>query len=581
MQLLFFLFFVPSSHHLSDTLACNRLLGVLVSLIETFSMLHSFCTKMSDFETLPATIITHISRFTETNDLLQLRVSSKIFFSFLTGEESEAIWRDALLKDFAFEDGVAVSSGSGINSNNDNNHLQTLKIHPQRNALQNQDSTEAQSESPTSIFGYGLSEADSLFIASCSFESWKHWSKASRIFHRIDDNQHDDSDADMNKESQLETRYKLSYINGPFFLRAAKLWSDIEQWCKSDESGAFGNAMLATLEPGVPREKGRFSQIIHSKEATHAFEAVFAFCGGQASLEPLMGSSEFREKSMLGMFGGYKVYDHFQCTMLCSAQDAYRMEIPDHSIISGNFLSRRFRYIAVNVKTGKLNVLSVHNGRTYAFRACKNENGRYDDGLLWMEEYARRLRNRELGLGSVEVFGPLSQQVLSPFPSGQSPLASRKVTQGIEVVASSVGAIEIMTVVYSIRIRILTEQEDGYMKPDERGFETCQLSTRHWRLIDSNSDGGPDIVNGEGVVGLLPLLKEGGYRDDHVGRSGDVVRGTEENGTFVYQSCASIESGTFEGRIKFIPGSINQPTGDPFFVEVGRFALELESDITF
>jgi len=463
-------------------------------------------------------------------------------------------------------------------------YRQSLRIHPDR---------ESRSRTvKTSIFGYTLSER-SVFVASNAFESWKHWSKASNIFYKCtveDSGDDDDDDDDANDDDDDDDGMDHpEYINGPYFLRAAKLWSTLNQWCMSNQSGTFGNLIHDTFEPGVNRKRGRFANCAanigsaaHSH--AHAFEAIFAFCDGQTKILPIRAgrrrpTGADADQVALGLFGGYRVYDHEQCTRLCVTKDALEIGLGNYAVISGNFLSERFRGIAMDHQGG-LHILTVENGSIYfspAFESSSSASGRAknDIGLLWMEEYARRLESAELNVRSVKFEDGVPRDVISPFPSGNSPLASRKVTRGVEVVASSVGAFEIMTVVYSLRIRILTEGEEGYMTVAERGFDTCQLSTRHWKLVESNQ-GQVDNVHGEGVVGRYPLLREGGYRDDTSNAMNVIEAGSREAGTFHYQSCASFPSGTFEGRIKFIPGSINEPEGESFFVEVGRFALELE-----
>lgn len=50
-------------------------------------------------------------------------------------------------------------------------------------------------------------------------------------------------------------------------------------------------------------------------------------------------------------------------------------------------------------------------------------------------------------------------------------------------------------------------------------------------------------VNGTGVIGKYPVLREGGYRDDMQGRSEKVRPGQECEGEFVYQSCSGSLSG--------------------------------------
>ena len=79
-------------------------------------------------------------------------------------------------------------------------------------------------------------------------------------------------------------------------------------------------------------------------------------------------------------------------------------------------------------------------------------------------------------------------------------------------------------------------------------------------------------MNGEGVIGKFPILFEGGY-----------INGSGERnlGSFIYQSCTGREmnNGTFEGHMSFIPGSIRQPTGEPFNVYVGQFELSMSPSL--
>ena len=120
------------------------------------------------------------------------------------------------------------------------------------------------------------------------------------------------------------------------------------------------------------------------------------------------------------------------------------------------------------------------------------------------------------------------------------------------------------------------------MSAAERGFETAQLHTRHW--IISKSDGPPDHVNGAGVVGRFPLFREGGWREDkQVDASGRIRSGEECEGIFVYQSMSGRGGPVaFEGELNMVPGSIQQPTGDEFTVQVGRFPLTCDgSDFLF
>jgi uncharacterized protein affecting Mg2+/Co2+ transport len=79
-------------------------------------------------------------------------------------------------------------------------------------------------------------------------------------------------------------------------------------------------------------------------------------------------------------------------------------------------------------------------------------------------------------------------------------------------------------------------------------------------------------VLGDGVIGLFPVLREGGYRSDEQGRVGEWCEGC-----FAYQSCSGAmgPGGSFGGELTFVPGTMASPTGPPFEVRVAPFALDL------
>ena len=584
-------------------------------------------SKSPTIESLPSSIVTCICGFTESTDLLQLRASSSKLLSYFVNtssscsssssagsddhavnvtsghdgtmdiEETEAdiIWRNALVRDFGFD-----LSTTGTATATTLHYLQTLGIRIEPEEVE----VGVGAPRRTSIFGYDFSEDGSVFTANNAFQSWKHWSKASKVFHKrqANDLMVDEGGMSMSEDDDD----KNIYINGPYFLRAALVWRKIDQWCRSDESGTFGEKLLLTFESGVRRSQGRFPPQTNWK-AVHALEAVFAFCEGQrwlleehvlqnhdgsSSVLEISLDGNFRNKLRLALFGGYEVYDHENFMRLVGPYDATRDfralprgeaaraqgnfgSIPNSFVmISCNYSRNAFKSIVVCIKNGKM------------FTMCPNANAmipvasdigdQIDIGLLWMEEYARRLENSlvrvRLNRNNVEI--------LSSFPSALSPLASTRVTRGIEIVASSVGAPEAGILTYSLSIRILTEGEDGYLTAEQRGFETCQLHTRHWKIHDSMEDS-TDEVEGAGVVGRYPLLREGGYRDDSDSGNGMVVEGEEVSGTFQYQSCANLIDGTFEGRVCFVPGELNKPSGSRFYADVGKFNLEMMASINY
>ena len=116
------------------------------------------------------------------------------------------------------------------------------------------------------------------------------------------------------------------------------------------------------------------------------------------------------------------------------------------------------------------------------------------------------------------------------------------------------------------------------MTAAQRGFTTAQLSTRHWRL--TMGDGEVEVVNGPGVVGRFPLFREGGWREDRQrDASGRVARGEECEGVFVYQSMSGRGPVvSFEGEIALVPGSLAQPQGEEFRINVARFPIGCQPD---
>jgi len=517
---------------------------------------------MTNFDHLPASIAAHIFSYSSSSkELLQFRKTSRSFNSVLAGPESEAIWKNALATDFEFQEEDMKGGPNHI--------LQAPRIHQQRQ--------EKERRTPqTSIFGYHF-YADGIFLASSAFESWKHWCKASSIFYSREES--DDEIIELLGEfdgDDIEVEY--TYINGPFFLRAARLWRNVFKWCSSDDSGDFGERLLQSFEGGVRHYEGRFANCKLNRPF-HSYEAIFAFCDGQLTMT--RGSNEmpnFREASSVGFFGGYMVYEHAQCTRLCSTRDAVVTRPPGGRIVIGcNFLTRSYRVFTVNLGTHELNTM---NGSGHESPAYLGGSGKLDTGLSWMEEFVNRLSKREVAPQRGVLGSDHQYDCLSLFPAQGSSSASRRVTKGIEVVASSVAAFEINAVVYSVRIRLLTQGEDGYLTPEERGFDTCQLKSRHWRLTNTIQDE-VDEVNGDGVVGRFPLLFEGGYRDDNMQIERQMTAGKEERGTFIYQSCAGLQQGSFEGKIRFVPGSVLVPTGTCFYIDVGQFPLLMEPTFIF
>jgi uncharacterized protein affecting Mg2+/Co2+ transport len=272
-----------------------------------------------------------------------------------------------------------------------------------------------------------------------------------------------------------------------------------------------------------------------------------------------------------GLMGGWSAYNVYACTSLTApetniegcVQFASTMLLANHLILCG---------IGVDMFSGDMFLQAAGTDR---IKMC----GGVDAALSWMELHAGRLDQGLIGVGPMGSDGrDHSAIVLYPRPSRNSPptvgvqAASRAVTRGVEVVASAIYspllAANGMGFIYSFRIRLLTPEDgDEYVSPEDRGFETCKLGSRHWQIIDDET-GRTDRVDGDGVLGMYPVLFEGGYQEDADDRVG---------GPFIYQSCTGpIQKGRFQGHLTFVAGNVDytpHPTGR-FDVTVAPFLLD-------
>jgi len=194
------------------------------------------------------------------------------------------------------------------------------------------------------------------------------------------------------------------------------------------------------------------------------------------------------------------------------------------------------------------------------------------DGLVrWFECYVRRLEDGVYGRNALVPEGGSATAGINLFPIS-GPKLSRCVTRNVEVTAASI---------------FMPEQEKGWTysitfqlvgDPSEWGFETCQLQVRTWIIQEEGKSA--QHVNGEGVIGLFPILKEGGWllnsESDPHGQYSQ-KRGFVP-GPFRYQSASGRMAGgrgSFGGHVTFFPGTVKKPTGPPFQVKVPTFQLRV------
>ena len=375
------------------------------------------------------------------------------------------------------------------------------------------------------------------------------------------------------------------------------MWQKIEQWCDDEgRSKRLGGVIKSSLLPG--RKINEF--ISGDSRSLLAFQAVYAFYAGQCK----SSSDDYVRYS--GLFGAFQAY-HIAADTRWNAPDFYDGFIDrNRSPLFITLAEDEYDLIRIVIdrSTGQVYSLSSTMGTLLVATPC--EGGSYqqevnrmivekplvrkdgeDSILRWFEEHANRLHRAYISVGGLVPDEPPSLGNLSllRYPAiADTVHCSHAVTRGIEIVASAIfvedegfGA---PMFVYSIRMRMLTP-EDGeeYMSPEQRGFDICQLVSRHWKISKDDPDQDEPLiedVRGDGVIGYYPLLYEGGYVSYHTSDDGRLVCLGDFNGCFKYQSCtlADFEEGTMEGYLQFSPGSMLSPTGSVFDVRVAPFPLE-------
>mmetsp|Transcript_22141 Transcript_22141/g.46372 ORF Transcript_22141/g.46372 Transcript_22141/m.46372 type:complete len:563 (-) Transcript_22141:243-1931(-) len=480
--------------------------------------------------------------------------------------ESESLWKFALVRDYGFEHAPNNSNGNNNNNSGDDQFYHSIRSPEDTN-----------DETP-------FLRTSDVFKAPTAFSSWKHWRKIDRRIH--------------------STRNPAAFIPrgervvGPYFLRAASLWKKIEQWCENESSyKSIGREIQSSLLPG----RGLDPNLLTSDggeydAAISALKAVYSFYSGQDGDSLRLG----------GLFGGSSAYDYLSCSRFEYPRfenDEFRV------IVTKDIYNDGGKVFFMNTVTGQVFVQVGDICRPATPSKAEDAKNCRDSLLRWFEEHANRLA---IGYYYVQEYRPSqypSIRMISQFPTELDPVhCSRAVTNGVEVVASSLfvpgkqfsmaGGI----FMYSIRMRLLTsESGEEYISPERRGFETCQLVSRHWRITkrrmvrsregtSNMGDTTVEEVRGEGVVGEYPLLHEGGYKNYFCPHgpmelarapSPELYSHGEGEGCFAYQSCTDILTISIEGFLQFVPGSICEPQGNVFDVRVAPFHMDRNPDFFY
>ena len=388
-------------------------------------------------------------------------------------------------------------------------------------------------------------------------------------------------------------------------------WNAFLTWIEADNHWVQGGTppgllqlrILSSIHDGQAFATDAQVASHHCQEALGEDDEGLVQALKDLSAAPLSGGDSLSERNHiqleqhLGLLGGMSAYDTCLSVRLfplavCAAWTLFFRRSQDAAltsvIVGGSFNLQRILILdmitgelhagpAQGVPHGRTGVPLTTTGRTpQMLRTVPLSTPAGGDLVAYLAEHARRIEN---GTYEVEPLVPLHSftEGLSLFPQG-GPKYSEAVTRGVRVTASSIYVAEVGMFVYSIRLKLLSPAEEGGLSASERGFETCQLKERKWLL--AQRDGPPEVVQGLGVVGRFPLLREGGWREDRqTDASGRIATGKDNSGIFIYQSMSGRgPTCAFEGEITMVPGSIHRPTGEPFQVTVARFPLEAGAD---
>ena len=332
----------------------------------------------------------------------------------------------------------------------------------------------------------------------------------------------------------------------PDFIQAADIWARLEEWAsRQGNYKALFEQFFFTK--GLTLELLDWPDGVKTLPTVQPSQAILAFYGKQDV------------SNAKGLFGGHRVYYFETRTYLIGGWSESSTAIEFACSVS-NYNEVPF---LIDPYTGKIRLELNHS----MMKVCASDDA--DSVFDWFGEFVARL---ETGLYR---WGNTLNDGIQLFPQLVGRGATRAVTRGVEVVASAIHtptAERRFTFVYSIRLRLVAPNQDGYA--ENRGFDTCQLISRHWRL--RYRDGRTESVDGHGVVGLFPLLREGSHRRDYEDQSSSAIEVGEDvpDGTFQYESCTDGSAITFGGFLVFLPGSLVNATGPPFEVHLAPFQLD-------
>lgn len=363
-------------------------------------------------------------------------------------------------------------------------------------------------------------------------------------------------------------------------LRWVSAWCRLRKWLEKNLP-----EVDATLRaPAAAQTLSSLQAFTGSKAVSPLVTGLWQVCDGQVvpveqGLAGELGMpvlSAENSAKWLGLFGGFGVYDYEISLVLLPLQSGLAMtRILRQSLAPLRTEHPELVAFACSCNFSKILLVDVCKGSVFAWTrrsapmlepAAPDVNS--GDGLLcWMEEYLRRLE-QQIYQVAVPKPGALMGGI-SLFPQGES--VSLGCARGVEVTGSCVYMPEHpQGWCYSIALRLIDTSQD-------REFSRCQLKSRRWMIQEDGRE--PEFVEGEGVIGMFPILMDEGWLLNTESDPHDQYHVPEEcivPGPFRYQSCAGRNAsmkGYISGELWFVPGTIRSPTGASFSVTLPPFRL--------
>eukprot|EP00562_Extubocellulus_spinifer_P035538 CAMPEP_0178691382 /NCGR_PEP_ID=MMETSP0699-20121125/6589_1 /TAXON_ID=265572 /ORGANISM="Extubocellulus spinifer, Strain CCMP396" /LENGTH=629 /DNA_ID=CAMNT_0020336603 /DNA_START=171 /DNA_END=2060 /DNA_ORIENTATION=- len=522
-------------------------------------------------------------------------------------KQSESLWRQMLAHDFGFCYEWDVRCGDPDGTLKGNMHLRTFRSPDDGEAAQGRFRCNSRGQRCRSFRsrGHSFLRTDEEMVASNAFESWKRWEKL-RLAFNIEARGGWVPLGNYAYDPLYPNSHEKFFIVGPFFLRCAKFWRSIENWCQDiNAGGRVGRHILKSLNPGraLPFTKSTLpyydpdDPLEGRPRGLESLMAMYSFYEGQDNGQtgpPPRGTVREEDDMSSGLlgsysapYGGYRASTRLRAPVFGGTNASAGFEVAVASIATAPGVAHARKIFALNMVSGRMELQHTDPnapGQLAAPTSTITPRRSEDAIILWMNEYANRLVNGTYRVGKSS-FVRYEQMSVLLYPnrtigSATNECGSRVsscVTRGVEIVASAVHAYEINRAIYSVRIRIVQPGEKGYESPSERGFHSCQLRSRRWTLTSTDS-GETDHISGDGVTGLYPLLLDDGGHRVYAGQNAvDATRevGASASEAFVYQRVSNVYEGggTMSGTLQFVPGSIRQPMGPEFDVVVASFPL--------